>query len=72
MSSFKVIDRRRIPSPDDDRVGQFDTIIIYKLSDLEVHPVRIPKDNVTEADIVEAVRADIEATKRFVGQEFQL
>lgn len=72
MATFKVVDHRRIPSPDDARIGQLDTLITYKLSDLEIFVVRIPKDRVDEGEIVQAVKEDIEATKRFVGKEFNL
>lgn len=72
MATFKVIDVRRIPTPDETRIGQFDTVVTYKLSDLEVFMVRIPKDKVDETDVVKAVKEDLETKNRIVGKEFQL
>ena len=72
MPTFKVIDVRRIPTPDADRVGQMDTLVTYQLSPLQTYMVRIPNDKPDAAAIIEAVKKDLDDTQRFVGKEFEL
>ena len=70
--SFKVIDTRRIPSSDPTRLGKLDWLVTYQLDAYRTYMVTIPKDELTEDEIKEAVRKDIEAIGRWVGQEFTL
>ena len=70
--SFKVIDTRRIPSGDPNRIGKLDWLVTYQLDAYRTYMVTIPKDELSEAEIKDAVRKDIEAIGRWVGQEFTL
>lgn len=70
--SFKVIDTRRIPSADPARIGKLDWLVTYQLDAYRTYMVTIAKDELSETDIKEAVRKDIEAISRWVGQEFTL
>ena len=70
--SFKVIDTRRIPSADPARIGKLDWLVTYQLDAYRTYMVTIAQDELSEADIKEAVRKDIEAIGRWVGQEFTL
>lgn len=71
MAKFTVEDIRKIPSPEDGRAGRLDHLVTYKLDKFRVYMVTIPKDVITEADIKEAVKADLEAIERFTGKEFE-
>jgi hypothetical protein len=71
MAKFKVKDVRKIPSPDDDRVGRLDYLVTYELDAFRVYFVRIPKDTVDENDVIAAVKKDIEDAERFTGKEFE-
>ena len=70
MATFKVLDVRKIPSPEDARVGKLDHLVTYQLDPFRTYMVRIPKDTIEEADIKEAVKKDLEAIERFTGKEF--
>lgn len=72
MATFKVLDVRRVPSPDNDRVGRMDSLVTYQLDPFRTYMVRIPKDDIVEADILAAVKKDLEGIERFTGKEFQL
>ena len=70
MATFKVLDVRKIPSPEDARVGKLDHLVTYQLDPFRTYMVRIPKDVIEESDITEAVKKDLEAIERFTGKEF--
>jgi len=72
MATFTVKDVRRVPSPDEGRAGQMDTLVTYELDPFRVYMVKIPKSELTEADVVEAVKKDLEGIQRFIGKELQL
>jgi len=50
MAKFKVLDIRKIPSPDDARVGRLDHLVTYQLDAFRTYMVRIPKDRIEEPD----------------------
>lgn len=72
MATFKVLDVRRVPSPDNDRVGKMDQLVTYQLDPFRTYMVRIAKDTIEESDILEAVKKDLAAIERFTGKEFNL
>jgi len=72
MGTFKVLDVRKIPSPDDSRVGKLDHLVTYQLDAFRTYMVRIPKDVIEESDVIEAVKKDLESIERFTGKEFTL
>lgn len=69
MAKFKVSDIRKIPSGDPGRIGKMDYIVTYQLDPLHVYMVTINKDEIAEADIVEAVKADLSSMARFINKE---
>lgn len=72
MATFKIKDVRKIPSPDNERVGRLDYLVTYELDPFRVYMVRIPKDVLTEDDIKAAVKKDLEGIAQFTGKEFPL
>jgi len=72
MATFKVLDVRRVPSPEVGRAGKLDYLVTYQLDPLRTYLVRIAKDAIEESDIVEAVKKDLASIERFAGKEFQL
>jgi len=70
MAKFKVLDIRKLPSPDASRVGHLDHLVTYQLDPLRTYFVRIPKDVLEEKDIVDAVTAELASIERFTGKEF--
>jgi len=72
MATFKVLDVRKIPSPDEGRAGMLDHLVTYQLDAFRTYMVRIPKDKISEEDLTEAVKKDLEGIERFTGKEFSL
>lgn len=72
MAKFKVVDVRKIPSGETDRVGKLDFLVTYQLDPFRTGMVTIPKDTIIDADMVEAVRQDVQGMERFQGKEFEL
>jgi len=72
MQSFKVIDTRRIPSADPNRIGKLDWLVTYQLDAYRTYIVTIPEDELTEEIIKRYVRKDLEAAEKFTGREFTL
>lgn len=72
MATFKVLDVRKIPSPEDSRVGKLDHLVTYQLDPFRTYMVRIAKDVIEAGDIKDAVKKDLEAIERFTGKEFEL
>jgi len=70
--TFKVIDTRRVPSSEPTRIGKLDWLVTYQLDPYRTYMVTIAKDELTEGDITEAVRKDLEAIGRWTGKEFTL
>jgi len=72
MATFKVLDIRKIPSPDSNRAGRLDHLVTYQLDAYRTYMVRIPKETIDEKDIIDAVKGDLAGIERFTGKEFQL
>jgi len=70
--SFTVLDTRRVASVEPARVGKLDWWVTYKLDAYRIYTVIIRKDELSEGDIIDAVRKDIEAVTRWTGKEFKL
>jgi len=72
MATFKVLDIRKIPSPETGRAGRLDHLITYQLDAFRTYMVRIAKEVIDEKDVIDAVKGDLEGIERFTGKEFQL
>jgi len=70
--NFKVIDVRKIPSAEPNRVGKLDFLVTYQLDAYRTYMVTIPRDELTEDVIKEAVSKDIAAIEKWTGTEFTL
>lgn len=70
--NFKVIDVRRIPSAEPNRVGKLDYLVTYQLDAYRTYMVTISVDELTEDVIKEAVGKDIAAIEKWTGKEFAI
>lgn len=71
-AEFKVIDTRRLPSPDPARMGQWDTLVVYELDPMRRYSVLVPGDPLTKEALVAAVKADLAERGQWQDQTFQL
>ena len=71
-TKFKVFDTRRVPSPDPDRVGQEDIVVMYELDPMRRYMVRIPAEKFSEEEMIHAVQKDMEERAKFAGKEYEI
>ena len=70
--TFKIVDVRRVPSVEPDRIGKYDQLVMYELDAMRRYTVRIPDEGFTEERMVQAVREDILRRFRFTGREYEI
>ena len=61
---FRVIDVRRLPATDDARLGKLDYVVTYELNDYRRYMVTIPKDELSDEIIRDAVAKDVEIREK--------
>ena len=71
-ATVKLIDTRRLPSPDADRLGKFDVLIIYETAAGQRGFVRVPVEDLTDEAIAVAVKADLAERAAWAGREISL
>lgn len=71
-AEFKVIDTRRLPSPDPERMGKWDTLVVYELDPMRRYSVLVPEDPLTEEALIAAVKADLTEHGRWLEKTFRL
>lgn len=69
---FKVIDTRRLPSPDLQRMGKWDTLVIYETDPRNRYSVLVPEDPLTKEALIAAVKADLVEHGQWQNQTFPL
>lgn len=72
METFKIIDVRRVPSAYPDRLGKLDYLVTYQLDAYRTYMVAIPKDELSDEIIKDAVKKDLSAMEKFTGREYEL
>jgi len=68
----RIIDVRKLPSPDPARYGRDDAIVLYETSPGARYSVRLPAEAMTEATIKAAITADIKERGPWQGKSLQL
>ena len=71
-TKFKVFDKRDVPSGEPERVGKYDTLVMYELDPMRRYIIRIPAEEFTEDRMIQAVKEDIEERAKFAGKEYEL
>ena len=71
-TKFKVFDTRRVPSAEPERVGKYDTLVMYELDPMRRYIVRIPEEEFTEERMIRAVKEDIEERAKYTGREYEI
>jgi hypothetical protein len=68
----RIVDVRKLPSPDPQRYGKDDAIVLYELAPGTRYSVRLPAENLTDATITAAIRADMTERGKWQGKQLQL
>jgi len=69
MAAIRVVDIREIPSADPARVGKLDMIVTYQTDKLNTYITVIPKEEFTEAALIEKIRAEMKERETWIGKE---
>jgi hypothetical protein len=70
--TVRIIDVRKLPSPDPARYGKDDAIVLYELAPGARYSVRLPAENLNEPAIKAAIAADIKERSPWQGKALQL
>lgn len=69
---FTVLDVRDLPSPDPERLGKWDKLVVYELDPTHRYTIRVPAESFTEEALVAAVKADLEERSQWINKSFPL
>lgn len=69
---FKVLDVRSLPSPDPQRMGKWDKIVVYELSPEHRYSVIMPAETFSDDTLRTAVKADMQERAQWLGKTYQL
>jgi len=70
--SVRILDMRKLPSPDPARLGRDDMIVIYEHGAGQRSSVRLPAEALTEEAVKAAVTRDMEERGKWLGKTLQL
>jgi hypothetical protein len=70
--TIKIIDMRQLPSPDPQRIGKVDCIVIYEHGAGLRSSVRLPAEDLSDERIKAAVQADLKERSKWLGKILQL
>jgi len=68
----KLLDVRRLPSPDPARYGKQDAVIVYEVPPNHRGTIRLPAETLSDATIREAVQRDLKERSQWQGKELRL
>ena len=69
---IEVINVTQFPSTDPKRIGQFDSLVIYKAAAGRTNSVTIPKNPVDAKDIEKAIAEQQKTLKPLIGHKFDI
>jgi len=68
----EIVDIRKVPSVEPDRLGKFDYLVTYRIDPTHVYVIRIPEEKFNEEALKEAIKKDIEERTRWIGKKIAL
>lgn len=68
MAQVKLLEMRRIPSPDPARVGKFDVLVVYELEDRSQHATLLPEEGLTDQKLAEQIKKEAGERARLIGK----
>jgi hypothetical protein len=71
-TDVKIVDTRRLPSPDPERVGKLDVMVVYQLPDKTNRVLRLPAEDLTDEKLKTAIAADVKELAALKGKTIQI
>ena len=72
MPNVTIQDVRKMIVPGGARLGQVDTLVTYQDEAGNFFLVTIPKDNASDQEVQQAIKADLEQRHRLKGKSFSV
>ena len=70
--TFTVVDVRRMPSPNPQRMGKYDQMVVYELGPGQRFVLSLPAEGFTEETLRAAVKADLAERGKWLNREIKL
>lgn len=70
--TVKIVERKKLPSVDPQRLGRYDLIFVVEVAPGDVIFVRVPDDDFTEEKLQDAIRAQIKERGEWAGKELNI
>ena len=70
MAEARIIDSRKVPSVNQNRLGKFDQLITYNMGPGQTFLIVMDAERVTDAAVLEAIKRDIAERGALVGRTF--
>lgn len=68
----EILNVQQFPATDPKRIGQFDTLVIYRAAAGRTNSVTIPKSPATQKEIEAAIAEQQKQLKPLIGHKFDL
>lgn len=69
---IEIINVQQFPSTDPKRIGQFDSLVVYRAAGGRTNSVMIPKNPVDQKDIEKAIAEQQKNLKPLIGHKFDI
>ncbi len=70
--TVEVLSVSEVPAIEPNRLGQFDTLVTYRVDPLHIFSFRIPQTNLTAQQIAQAVKQDYAKRKNIIGLKVEV
>jgi hypothetical protein len=67
-----ILDFHDMPSPDAQRLGKTDRLVLYEMADKIRRAVRLPAESADDQTVARAIRADIEKHAKWAGRRLSV
>jgi hypothetical protein len=67
-----ILETLDIPSPDAQRLGKRDLLVVYAETDNARHAVRLPAESADEPTVARTIRADLDKRAKFAGRRLSV
>jgi len=70
--TVKIVERKKLPSVDPQRLGRYDLIFVVELTPGDVIFVRVSEEDFTEEKLLAAIRDQVKERGEWAGKELTL
>jgi len=67
----EIIDFRKVPSTDPERLGKLDVLILYRYAG-RIYTLRIPEERFNEEELMKVLGEEIKKMKQWLGRKLKV